>query len=224
MQDEMKLQDYIRVSWISLWKNKFLIAAVTLLFLLIGILYTSWQSATDTYYAKTTVYTAYGTTSQESTIASTVLTGYSDIIVSSKVCDRAESIIGDANITASRIKDMVSTSYNKSSTILSVYAYSEDPKEAIEVANAVAEAFVIEVQSIMASDRIQILDKADDVRLSSSGTDYVFKTILLFGIAGFALIVIFCIFTVLFTNKINCVEQCFDEGDDDVIGIIPYIE
>jgi hypothetical protein len=47
---------------------------------------------------------------------------------------------------------------------------------------------------------------------------------LLFGIAGFALIVIFCIFTVLFTNKINCVEQCFDEGDDDVIGIIPYIE
>ena len=56
----MKLQDYVRISVVNVWKNRYLIAAVTLLFFLIGILLSSWQTITNTYYASTTVYTVLG--------------------------------------------------------------------------------------------------------------------------------------------------------------------
>ena len=223
MQEEMRLQDYIRISFAQIWKNRILIAAVTLMFFLIGILYASWQNITNTYYAKATVYTVYGTTMQETTVASEALSGYSDIIKSKKVCQRAEAIIGDADITASYIKSAISTSYNKSSTVMTISAYSENPAAALKIANAVAEAFVTEIQSITGNDRIQMLDEADDVRLSSNGLMGMINTILVFGIAGFAISIVVVAAGVIFSNKIKSVEQCLDE-DEEILGIIPFIE
>ncbi|MCI7792182.1 MAG: Wzz/FepE/Etk N-terminal domain-containing protein [Lachnospiraceae bacterium] len=224
MQEEMRLQDYIRISFSKIWKNKFLIAAVTLLFFLIGILYASWQTVTNTYYAKTTVYTIYGATTQETAAASDALSGYSDVIKSKKVCERAESIIGEADITANYIRNSITTSYNKSSTVMTIAAYSDNPVIALKIANAVAEAFVTEIQSITGNDRIQILDKADDVRLSSNGLTGVIKTVIMFGMAGFAISVVIAVAGVIFSNKIKSVEQCLDEDEEEILGIIPFIE
>ncbi len=220
----MKLQDYVRISFVNIWKNKFLIVAVTLMFLLIGILVSSWQTITNTYYARATVYTIFGATTQETAIVSDALTGYSDIVTSRKVCERAEAIIGDASINANLIKSMISSSYNKSATVMTISAYSNNPSMAVKVANAVAEAFVIEVQSITGSDRIQMLDEAKDVRMSSNGLEGMIKTVLLAGIAGFAISIIIIIAGVIFSNKIKCVEQCFDENEDEILGIIPFVE
>ena len=224
MQEEMRLQDYIRISFVNIWKNKFLIAAVTLLFLLIGILYASWQTVTNTYYAKATVYTIYGDTKQEASAVSEALTGYSDIVTSKKICVRAEALIGDANINANMIRNMISASYNKSATVMTIAAYSDNRAVAVKVANAVAEAFVIEIQSITGSDRIQMLDRAEDVRMSSNGLEGMIKTILLAGIAGFAISILVIVAIVIFSNKIKSVEQCLDEGEGEILGMIPFIE
>lgn len=224
MQEEMRLQDYVRISFVNIWKNKFLIAAVTLLFLLVGILYASWQTVTNTYYAKATVYTIYGDTKQEASTVSEALTGYSDIVTSRKICERAEALIGDANINANMIRNMISASYNKSATVMTIAAYSENPSVAIKVANAVADAFVIEIQSITGSDRIQMLDKAEDVRMSSNGLEGMVKTILMAGIAGFAISILVIIAGVIFSNKIKSVEQCLEESGEEILGIIPFIE
>ena len=224
MQEEMKLQDYIRISVSQIWKNKFQIAVITLLFLLIGILYASWENMTNMYYAKATVYTVYGTTTQETSYASAALSGYSDVIKSKKVCQRAESIIGEADITADYIRNVIATSYNKSSTVMTITAYSEQPLVALKIANAVAESFVIEIQSITGNDMIQMLDEADDVRLASNGLMGMLKTILLSGIVGFAISIIITVAGVIFSNKIKSVEQCLDENEDEILGIIPFIE
>lgn len=224
MREEMKLQDYIRISFSQIWKNKFLIVAITLLFFLVGILYATWQNVTNTYYAKTTVYTTYGSTVQETTYATEALSGYSDVIKSKKVCERAEAIIGDASITTNYIKNVISTSYNSSSTVMTITAYSEDPVNAVKIANAVAESFVTEIQAITGSDMIQILDEAEDVRLSSNGFAGMIKTIMLAGIAGFAISIIFVVANVIFSNKIKSVEQCLDDEEEELLGIIPYIE
>lgn len=223
MQDEMELQDYIRISVTNIWKNKFLIAAVTLLFLLLGIFFASWQSITNTYYAKATVYTVYGSTTQETTAATTALSGYSDIIGSKKVCERAEAIIGDANISANRIRGMISCSYNKSSTVMTISAYSTSPTTAVKVVNAVAEAFVTEIQSITGNDRIQVLDEAEDVRMTSNGMMGLIKTVFMSGVIGFAISVLLIVGNVVFSNKIKSVEQCLDE-EEEILGIIPFIK
>lgn len=220
----MKLQDYVRISVVNVWKNRYLIAAVTLLFFLIGILLSSWQTITNTYYASTTVYTVLGANTQETAIISDALTGYSDIVKSRKVCERAEAILGDAGINANLIKSMISSSYNKSATVMTISAYSSNPVVAVKVANAVAEAFVIEIQSITGSDRIQLLDEAKDVRMSSNGLEGMIKTVILSGVAGFAVSIIIIIAGVIFSNKIKCVEQCFEEDEDEILGVIPYVE
>lgn len=224
MQEEMRLQDYIRISFVNVWKNKFLIVAVTLLFLLIGILYASWQTVTNTYYAKATVYTIYGDTKQESSAVSEALTGYSDIVTSKKICERAEALIGDANINANMIRNMISASYNKSATVMTIAAYSDNRAVAVKVANAVAEAFVIEVQSITGSDRIQMLDRAEDVRMSSNGLEGMIKTIMMAGIAGFAISILVIVAIVIFSNKIKSVEQCLDEDEGEILGMIPFVD
>lgn len=224
MQEEMKLQDYVRLSCQRIWKNKILIVAITLLTLLIGILMASWQTVTNMYYAKSTVYTVYSGTAQENSAITSALVGYSDVVKSKKVCERAEAIIGDASITANQIQRMINISYNSSSTVMTITIYSNSPSVALRVANAVAEAFVIEIQSLTDSDKIQVLDVADSVSLASNGMQGLLQSIILYGVAGFALSILVIIATVIFSNKIRSVDQCLDEGEEDILGMIPYIE
>lgn len=224
MQEELKLHEYVRIFLRDIFKNKFIIAAVTLLFLLVGVLYVSWQTVTNTYNAKTTIYTAYGTTTQETAMAASAMTGYSDIITSRKVLERAEAIIGDPKISASSIKKMISTSFNKSSTVMTVTAASHNPSVSIRASNAVAEAFVAEMQMITDSDRIQVLDRAEDVRISNNGFTGLVKTVVGFGLAGMVLTIAVIVISVLFSNKIMTVEQCMDIEEDDVLGIIPFVK
>lgn len=223
MQEEMKLQDYLRISCERIWKNKVLIVAATLIFMLGGILYASWQSISNTYYAKATICTMTGRTLQENSIVTDALSGYSDVANSRKVCQRAESIVGDPNITAGQIKEMINVSSNKSGTIMTITAYSQSPTIAVNVANAVAEAFISEIQSITGSDKIQILDNADEVRMSSNGLKGLISTVLVAGAIGLALSIVISISGLIFSSKIKSVEQCLDE-DEEALGIIPFID
>lgn len=224
MQEEMKLQDYARLSIMNIWKNKILIAAITLLTLLIGILFASWQTVTNTYCAKSTVYTVYSGSAQESTAMTTAFVGYSDVVKSKKVCERAEAIIGDAAITASGIQRMINVSFNSTSTVMTIMAYSNSPSTALRVANAVAEAFVIEIQAMTDSDKIQVLDSADSVSLTSNGMKGLLKTVAMYGAAGFFLSILVIVAGVIFSNKVRSVDQCLDEGESEILGIIPYID
>lgn len=225
MQEEMKLQDYIRLSGQKIWKEKILIIAITLLALLVGILQASWQTVSNTYCAKTTIYTVLSTESSlEAKSMSSVLTGYSDILKSKKVCERAEALVGNANVTARDIQRMLSVSYNKESTVMTISAVSTSPTIAIKVANAVSEAFVTEAQSLTGSDKIQILDQAENVALTSNGMQGLLKSVVMYGVAGFALSILVIVMGVIFSTKIRSVEQCLDEGELEILGIIPYVD
>lgn len=224
MQDEMRLQDYLRISWVEIWKNKAMIFAVSLLFFLVGVLFASLNPERNMYSAKASVYTIAGSNTQETTVTSSALRGYSDILKSKKVCDRAESIIGDASINANMIKRMISASYNNSSTVMTIYARAENPEIAEKIANGAAQAFVIEIQSIVESDKIQILDKANGSEISVRGIDSMIKTVVIFGLAGICLCIAIIILGVLLSNKIKTVEQCLDEDEGEILGMIPFAE
>jgi capsular polysaccharide biosynthesis protein len=224
MLEEMRLQDYIRIILSKLWKNKFIISAFTLLFLLVGMLYATLQTIENVYYAQTTIYMASGITTQDTTVSSALLSGYSDIITSRKVCERAEAIVGNSEITADDIKKMISITSNKTSTILTITAYSDSGTDAVEVANALADAFVMEAQSMTNSTSIQVLDKALTSHIYNDGFQGMLYDIILFGLVGLALCVVVVVLNVLFTNRLTSVEQLADADEDDVIGIIPYVE
>lgn len=227
MQEEMRIQDYIRLSWRNICKNLRLIAWVAILFLLIGTLVASLGSVENEYTAKTTVYIVTSSANKDVSAAAataTAISGYSEIVKSNKVCERAASIISDASVDAKVIKNIVSASFNKSSTIMTVSAKSGNPQIAKLVANAVAESFVEEVHMTLGSDMIRVLDKANEVSLSNDGIKGFVSTVAMAGIAGIAGCVALIVVFTVFSNKISCVEQCLDEEDSEVLGIIPFIK
>ena len=82
----------------------------------------------------------------------------------------------------------------------------------------------MEIQSITGDNKIQMLDEADEVRLSSNGLKGMIKTIALFAMAGVAMSLMIIVGGIVFSNKIKSVEQCLEEDEEEILGIIPYIE
>lgn len=114
----------------------------------------------DIYTAQTTVYSATYGSMIDSLAGLDVMQTYVEIIVSRKVADRAALLLGESEYTGDMIQGMVSTSYTEESAVLYIYANSTDSELSINIANAVAESFVIEAQNITGDNNIQILDQA----------------------------------------------------------------
>ena len=149
---------------------------------------------------------------------------YSGVLSSAKVCQRAEALIGDSNITAADIQRMISSKVNSTSTIMTASTYPDNPETSVKVANAVAEAFVIEIQGITGSDAIQILDESQTAYLSSNGYSDLVKRVFTITIAGFVLGCVFFVGREILTDKIKTVDQCMGAMGDELLGVMPLIE
>lgn len=219
MNEEIQFED-IKLAFVALWKNRMLICAVTLFGILLGLLLTSNKKNEESYIATATVYCATYASYSDANSDVAAMINYSDVVTSKKVCQRAESIVGNSSIDSTMIQRMIGTEFSSSSYIMKVYANTDDPDIAIEVANAVAEAFVIEISSITGNNSIQLLDKAEGCYRYTSNT--LLKTRVIFGfLACFAICaVIMC--KELFSNSVKSITQCIGNDDADIIiGIIP---
>lgn len=220
MNDEIRFGDF-KLALFSLWGKKVLIIAITILAFLVGILVTLTADVSNTYGAKSSVYGAIYGSYEESTDATRAMLNYADVLTSKKVCERAESIIGDANITAQDIQKMVSSNYSADSILLEIYAYSERPEVAVSVANAMAQAFVIEMQNLLASDAVQMLDSADTCWLNKNGFLSLWKKRILCGLIGFVMSCAVFFVIELFSDKVKSIEQCIMDEDDKIVAILP---
>lgn len=176
----------------------------------------------NTYYAKTTMYSAvYGSYTQ--TIQSnTVMQTYLEIVNSRKVAERAAILIGGNRITGDEITNMVSVSSDSNSALLYIYVNSYDSDLAVDVANAVAESFAIEAQSIIGDNTVQILDKADKAYINGM-PDYFKYSAISFLISTLIPILILC-FKEIISDNVYHVEDASLDGQLDIIGIIPFEE
>lgn len=213
----------IRLAFIAVWKSKFIAIIAAIVCLLLGFLVTINKQAVDSYRAVATVYSAVFGSYEESVDAAAAMLSYSGVVSSTKVCDRAASIVGNADIDAKEIQSMISVYTSSSSVVMSIYAYSYDPKLAQAVANAVAEAFVIEIRTITGSDAIQLLDKADTATLASDGSRSILIMRALAGLAGFAVVVLFVFVKALFSNRLRSLRQ-IELLEEPIVAIIPKME
>ncbi|MEE1101391.1 MAG: hypothetical protein U0K86_07900 [Agathobacter sp.] len=220
MNDEIRFEDF-KLAFISLWKRKFLIILISLVAFLIGILVTITADSKNTYSAMSSVYGAIYGSYEESTDATSAMLSYADVLTTKKVCERAESILGNSNITANDIQEMISSEYSSDSIILKIWATSDDPETSVNVANAVGEAFVIEMKNIIGSDAIQMLDYADKYFVANDGVKSLWTKRLLFGLVGFAGSCIVFFVLELFTDKLKSVEQCVFDENDVILAILP---
>lgn len=207
----------------ALIQKWWIIAICTIIFLTIGIMRTN-TVVIPTYMSSATVYSmAYGSY-QEALEGASVMKTYADIVSSRKVAERAALIIGDDTITAQSIQGMVSVEYLKDSPILTIFATSLNSQVAVKIANAVADAFVIEVKNITGSDSVQILDTAVEAyQYMDGGTSTTMKRLMYAGI-GFVLPCIIIVLIEILSTRLYAVNDASLNDELEIIGIIPIYE
>lgn len=220
MNDEIRFEDF-KLAFLNLFTRKLLIISVTLISFLVGILITITADSSNTYKAMSSVYGAIYGSYEESSDATTAMLSYADVLTTKKVCERAESILGDASISSEQIQQMISTEYSSDSIILKIWIESDKPETAINVANAVGEAFVIEMQTILGSNAVQMLDTADKYYIAHDGVKNIWILRGIFAVAGFVGSCAILFAMELFSDKLKSVEQCIFDEDDIVLAILP---
>ena len=219
MEIKIDMRRYINTIKKFFW----FIGLVTLVSFFIALI-VNFKVDDDKYVAFANVYSASLGSYTDSVEGVSALRTYSDIITSRKVANRAAMMIGDDKITGEDIQPMISYSFSESSTVYYIYAESTDPNITITVANAVANAFVTELNNIIGEEHAQILDEAYEYKMSYDGREEQLKGIIYITLAGFILSVLFVVGYSFFSSKVVSVNDVTLNGEIEILGVIPNFD
>ena len=224
MNDVVKFQD-ILIGIRAIYKRMGIILCISLISFLIGILVTL-KPIDNTYAATATVDSATYGSYEQSLKGAVAMNGYIDLITSNKVCERALELIDNDSLDAKKVQAMISISdeSDTESAVLSITASSKDYELAIQVANAVAESFAVEVGNITGESTIRVLDEATTYQIDVDGKQQQWLIRLLFMGIGFLLTGIFIYITEFFSTRLKIIEHCSLDGTIDILGIVPKLE
>ena len=219
----MEIKIDFRRYFLAIKKNKLIVIIVAIASLAIGILL-NYNVKPDKYRAYSNVYSVSFGSYTDSVEGVYVLQTYSDIINSRKVANRAAMIIGDDSLDGEKIKSMITYSYSEQSPVYYIYATSTDPQLSMTIANAVAKAFVIEMNNIMGEDNAQILDEAYDYEQVFNGRKDQIKNILIITLLGTLLCLFVIVMISFFSNKVESVNDVTLNGEIEILGVIPNFD
>lgn len=183
------------------------------------------------YDAAASVYSiAYGSYSESEQGISAIRT-YSDIIKSYRVSERAALLLGDSTITKEVVYDMIRVDslvvegttylYENNSSVINIHAESEDADKAMRVVNAVADAFVLEINSLSEIPSTQVLDYAYDTEVSYNAKEMQAIVIACSLVGGLLLGCLIILYKIIFSRKIVTVNDASLHGQFEIIGVIP---
>lgn len=189
----------------------------------------------DKYSAVATVYAATDGNYSDATNAVTAMNAYLNVASSYKICQRAALIIGRADVSAEDLQAATSVStsakaskaattasfMNSSATIISFYSSSTDPELSMEMADAMAQSYALEMNDILNKESVKVLDNAYTYSKSYNADFEAWKVRILFGIVGFILACLIVIFCEILDTKVRTVREATIRGNIPVIGIIP---
>ncbi|MBQ9768209.1 MAG: hypothetical protein IJW37_08920 [Lachnospiraceae bacterium] len=185
----------------------------------------------DVYQSTSSVY-CVGEGSYNQTAESVQLMNiYGDIIQSSRVAERANSILGNAYPDAEVILNMIQVDYGDEETmnysaannsiVIKITAQSVNEKEAVDVANATAEAFAMEMSTILRNSDIQMLDAARNANVVYEAEKQNVMHIAIGAVVGFFLAMVWIAIKEIFVVNLNEVKDGTLFGKLDIIGVIP---
>lgn len=213
------------------WSTLLAMAGVGML--LVGAVTFLLADQEDTYQATSSVYCVGDGNFSETAENVQMMNIYVDIIRSSRVAERANSILGNAYPEAESILSMItvdcgeenssvySIPVNSNSIVIKLIAESVNEQEAIDVANAMAEAFVMEMSMILSSGDIQLLDDARTATVVYEAEKQNVIYMIIGALVGFFLAAVWIVMKEIFSVNLNTVNDGTLFGKLDVIGVIP---
>lgn len=231
---ELEVADYnimenVKTAIYRLWKYKLVVVLMTLVGCLAAIIYIGIVGVRTNYYSSASIYSMVYGSYEDSTNGVKVMNTYAGLLGSPSVCERAAALMQDSDISANTLKNMVSSGQiylRGASTDSKSYGYEltlvtrvASPDNVVDISNAMAIAFVDEINELMGTRTLQVLDEATRYSMAKSISVplYIafFGALAMIGTCGIIFVKEF------FSSKVFSVSQC--ESDNSLIlGMIPY--
>lgn len=227
----MQMKINIKRCFYELWKKRHVIGLVVALSILVGLYTMLNAKEVGNYNASASVYhsTTYGNYSTESTMGAGTtatnpddLTEFSEIAYSRNVAKRAAALLDIEGINETNIGQFYSA--NANGNFLYVNGFSDEPKLATGVANAVAEAFAVEYKNLTGDENIQVFEKAENATYYAQDDTNKKMTMIIFTGLGFTLACIVLVFKVIFSAKVQDFSECDLDGEIEILGVIPEVK
>ncbi|GEM_PF-6463966 len=183
-----------------------------------SVMYFYMKDKPTLYTATASVYSAASGSYTESAQGINALQLYSNVIVSRKLAVRASSLISGMSVSPEQIMGMVTTTTKEESPIIYITAKSSNPNVVIATANALAQSFVIEAQSTIGTQAIQILDEATFIGIVNPKVKR--NVALAFIVGAFIPALIIALMEIL-SDRVYRVEDASLDDKLEIIGIIP---
>lgn len=231
---ELELADYdilenVKTAFYRLWKLKMIVVMCTLLGFCASLIFVGVVGVKTNYRSAATIYSVVYGSYAESSTGVTVMNTYSELIGTSRVCERAAETLVGTNITSEQLRNMVnsgrifisganrdSKKYGYSLTLVSS---SSSPDYVIDITNAMANAFADEINSMLGTSSVQVMDRAQSYYSVNSLNVKLYM--LLFTAAGFAFSAGIIFAKEFFSFKVYSVSQC-EQDKDLILGLVPY--
>ncbi len=217
----------------ALLKRVKFILLITLLFFLAGFGLTM-NVGQDRYSSSATVYASADGSYADAANAVTAMNAYLNVASSYKICQRAALIIGRADVTAEDVQaatsvgtsaknssTSISNFMNSSATIITFYSTAANPELAMEMADAMAQSYVLEMAEILDKESVKVLDNAYTYDVSYNAQVEAWKNRIMFAGLGFIMACLIVVLCEIFDSKVRTVREATIRGDILVIGIIP---
>ena len=174
-------------------------------------------SATDVQDA--TYVNSSATTNKTSSISSFM--NSSATIITFTATDVQEATFVNSSATTSKTSSSISSFMNSSATIITFTATSTEPALAMEMADAMAQSYAIEMNSILNSDSVKTLDNAYTYVKSTNATIEAWKDRAKVTAVGFVLACLLVVICEIFDRKVRTIREASIRESIPVIGIIP---
>ena len=232
--NEMEVADYnilhnILAAFYRMWKLKLVIVFATAIGVLLSIAYLTYKGEEKVYYSSATIYSAVYGSYTETISGVTIMNTYASVLNSTRVCERAASELAEYGISSAELMAMVSEgkiTLSGASTESKKYGYRlllrttlNSPEHVVVITNAMATAYISEINELLGDDILQVFDEA---RMSySSAASSKLITIAIFAGVAFVLSAGIIFVKEFFSSKVYLVSQC-EKDKDLILGLLPY--
>ena len=210
------------------WSKKVSIIIITIIFMIIGTVYT-YGFVTPVYTSSTTLVLAKtedqqvdtkesSITTTDITLNSKLVSTYSELVKSKKVLRTVISNLG-IKLDEEKLRKNVTVSSVKDTELIEITITNEDPAVAAKIANETAKVFIENVEEIYNLNNIHIVDVAEAAEAPSN--IHHIRNILIFAVIGIVISVVYVLLLNMLDTTVKSAEDVEKLLDTPVLASVP---
>ncbi len=220
--EEIDLKEFVML----FWDRKVSIILITIIFMLIGIIY-SVGFVTPKYTSSTTLLLATSEsansktntiTTSDITLNSKLVSTYSELVKSKNVTRQVISNLG-IDETEDELRNSITVSSVKDTELIKISVTDKNATNAYNIANEIAKVFTQKVSEIYNINNVQILDQAE-ISTKPSNINHA-KDVIMFTFVGLFVAIVFVLVANMLDTTIKSSEEVEKLCNVPVIASIP---